>query len=424
MNKTFTVSAEWMKACGYGEEARTFPVVRAREFASAGKGFQNFYTIELKPGQLWQVAECRGYTGLGELYWDEACGVWRTQAEQDAMAKAWDELERPGGVGAMRISPEQFARLARVVKLAQGATMRERWDALFASGCPINALYAAGLNDDHIDTALRAISRMANTGNVSDALAELERPGGCGAGRLAVYWTAKSSNKKTGPIPVSTTSAETCPSACPLAKGGCYAKGGNVGILWHALTREGPNASWKHGVAMARSTDWRGLCKAVAALPEGTLWRHNQAGDLPHTFQMISDTLLEKLVAANHGKRGFTYTHHDVTGKLGAHNRALVRWANAQGFTINLSADSLAHADKLSDMGCGPVVVVLPAETRENCETPAGHKVVVCPAVIREDVTCKSCGLCARPERRAIVGFPAHGSGAAAATRIAEGKCL
>src|SRR3954454_6116406 len=122
----------------------------------------------------------------------------------------------------------------------------------------------------------------------ADALAKLERAGGCGAARGGIYWTAESRNKKTGPIPVSTTSAETCPSACPLAKGGCYAKGGNVGILWHALTRHGPNAAWAHGAAMARSIDWAGLCERVSALEPGTLWRHNQAGDLPHQAQRIS----------------------------------------------------------------------------------------------------------------------------------------
>src|SRR4051794_12373981 len=158
----------------------------------------------------------------------------------------------------------------------------------------------------------------------AQALIELERPGGCGAQRLGIYWTARSVNKKTGPIPVSTTSAETCPSACPLMKSGCYAKGGNVGILWHALTRHGPNASWKHGASMARSIDWTGLCERVAALSEGTLWRHNQAGDLPHRKQRIMRGRLMALVRANRGRRGWTYTHHIMS----AWNAALVAYAN------------------------------------------------------------------------------------------------
>lgn len=248
-------------------------------------------------------------------------------------------------------------------------------------------------------------------------IADLEEPGGVGAQRLGIYWTAKSVNKKTGPIPVSTTSAETCPSACPLAKGGCYAKGGNVGILWHALTRHGPNASWKHGASMARSIDWKGLCERVAGLDEGALWRHNQAGDLPHRSQRIAKGKLRQLVRANKGKRGFTYTHHVMS----AWNAALVRWANATGFTVNLSANTLAHADELCSSGAGPVVVVQALEAPRQDVTPAGRVVRTCPATYAEGVTCKRCQWCALPKRSWIVGFPPHGSGAKRADEVARG---
>ena len=41
--------------------------------------------------------------------------------------------------------------------------------------------------------------------------------------------------------------------------------------------------------------------------------------------------------------------------------------------------------------------------------TPDGRRVVVCPATYRDDVNCKSCGLCQKA-RDVIVGFPAHGA--------------
>ena len=41
---------------------------------------------------------------------------------------------------------------------------------------------------------------------------------------------------------------------------------------------------------------------AIAALPSGQLWRHNQAGDLPHTGGRISRRFLRGLVAANRKK--------------------------------------------------------------------------------------------------------------------------
>ena len=56
----FTVSAEWMKACGKGNEARTFPIVRVDEFPWAGEGFRKMYHVEVRPGVTWVVAECRG----------------------------------------------------------------------------------------------------------------------------------------------------------------------------------------------------------------------------------------------------------------------------------------------------------------------------------------------------------------------------
>lgn len=47
---------------------------------------------------------------------------------------------------------------ARANYLAAGlSSMRYRWILLWSSKLDINVLYAAGLNDEHIDTALRHI---------------------------------------------------------------------------------------------------------------------------------------------------------------------------------------------------------------------------------------------------------------------------
>lgn len=121
------------------------------------------------------------------------------------------------------------------------------------------------------------------------------------------------------------------------------------------------------------------------------------------------------LVAANKGRKGFTYTHYDV--ETDTQNREAVAEANANGFTVNLSANNLDHADALAATGAGPVVAVLPSDVtgKADIRTPEGRRVVVCPATYRDDVSCASCGLCAR-QRDAIVGFPVHG----AAKRKAE----
>jgi len=211
-----------------------------------------------------------------------------------------------------------------------------------------------------------------------------------------VALTLKSRNEKTGPIPVSTTTFATCPDVCPLRENGCYAGNGPLFMFWQRVTNGNTGTLWADFVDQIRN------------LKPGTLWRHNQAGDLPGNRINIDGGALAALVVANEGKRGFTYTHYDVTRN--EKNRQYVKNANAKGFTINLSANNLKHADALAETKAGPVVVVLPSSVSGPAKitTPQGRKVTVCPATYRDDVTCKSCGLCAL-QRETIVGFPAHG---------------
>lgn len=207
----------------------------------------------------------------------------------------------------------------------------------------------------------------------------------------------RSKNRKTGLIPVSTTDMASCPTSCPHMDRGCYAGYGLLGALWKEVAELG--------------LPWDAFCAQVAALPAGTLWRHNDAGDLPGPGDALDRAALARLVRANRGRRGFTFTHKQLRS---AADRRAVAAANAAGFVVNLSADDLGHADELAELGIGPVAVVLPANAaseRAPIRTPAGRRVVVCPAVT-SGLTCATCRLCAKP-RRAVVGFPAHGQAAA-----------
>jgi hypothetical protein len=219
-----------------------------------------------------------------------------------------------------------------------------------------------------------------------------------------VHLTPISGNAKTGPIPVSTSTSKTCPASCPFNKGnGCYAGSGPLALHWRKVT------------SGERSMGWNAFCAEIAALASGQLWRHNQAGDLPGSGESIDKGEFLALVQANEGKRGFTYTH-----KTAKANHDLIRFANAKGFTVNLSANSLSHADTLADAKAGPVVTVLPATQTTNTVTPAGRRVVVCPAAVKEGVSCATCQLCQKANRSVIVGFPAHGTQAKKATAIAS----
>lgn len=232
-----------------------------------------------------------------------------------------------------------------------------------------------------------------------------------GDGPLRVKFVRESGNRKTGPIPVSMTSARTCPTTCPWYGRGCYAEQHMVAIHWRRLSD-------------GAGVEWDAFLEQVVELPAGQIWRHNEAGDLPGDGEEIDPVLLRQLVRANKGKRGFTYTHKKYAQAEWLYNHFAIRHANQNGFAINISADSLEEADLAMDMG-HPAVVVLPldAPIRGN-ETPAGRTVVVCPAEWSEKVTCQKCGLCAVSDRKSVVGFRAHGDRAAQMTERIEKRQL
>jgi hypothetical protein len=225
-----------------------------------------------------------------------------------------------------------------------------------------------------------------------------------------IHFTPVSGNIKTGPIPVTTSSNHTCPDACPFKSGGCYAKGGPLAIHWQKVSNG------------ERGDTLDTLAQKLRALPPGQLWRHNQAGDLAGEKNAIDNKALQTLVLANKGRKGFTYTHKPIEGdnNFEADNRASVRWANANGFTVNLSANNLAHADHLSALDCGPVVCVVPFGTANTFYTPQGRKGIICPAQQKEGVTCAKCGLCQKVNRSVIIGFTAHGASARKVNQIVQ----
>ena len=221
---------------------------------------------------------------------------------------------------------------------------------------------------------------------------------------MTYHFTPSSSNQKTGPIPVSTSSSRTCPTTCPFRNHGCYASSVPLAIHWSQVT------------SGARGDSWSVFLAKVRSIASGSLWRHNQAGDLPGIGNRIDPVKLNALASASQDKRGFTYTHKPVIATPGVpsdvvrSNLRAVRAAVRAGFTINLSGNSLEHADRLARTGL-PVATVVPPGSPSSLTTPAGNRVIVCPAQ-RSDRTCADCGLCARADRGFIVGFLPHGTGA------------
>lgn len=210
---------------------------------------------------------------------------------------------------------------------------------------------------------------------------------------------AKSANRKTGPIPVTYGERKSCPPSCPHYEDDCYGEDFHTRMAWDKVPT--------HGKPLT------GLVNFIQAMDEGTLWRDKVVGDLPGEGERVDPVALGEVVKANIGRRGFTYTHKKSPQAI-----KWIRHANDWGYTINLSADDAGEADKLADLGAGPVVCVVPMDTPPKTTTPAGRNIVVCPAQLKEGVTCFTCELCQRRDRTVIVGFRAHGSKA----RIADAK--
>jgi len=172
---------------------------------------------------------------------------------------------------------------------------------------------------------------------------------------------------------------------------GCYAETGPLRIHWDKVS------SGERGISLDA------LCKHISDLSYGTLWRHNQAGD-------VNEYDLFRIAETQAGTKGFTYTHNYHSDTM----QSQILLSNSVGFTVNLSANNLDHADQLYDLGIGPVVSVVNSDYQHNVHgnvTPKGRKVVVCPAVQLDHVNCANCGLCQKANRDYIIAFPSHGTG-------------
>jgi len=214
--------------------------------------------------------------------------------------------------------------------------------------------------------------------------------------------TAKSSNRKTGPIATTMTSAESCPATCPFNNGGgCYAASGPTAIHWRKLTKGDTGY------------DYWGLMHAISAakLKPGSLLRHNVAGDLaqdPEAPGRINRFLLAQLadIFKTAKLRAFTYTHHAQDG----HNLPPIREAIAEGFTVNLSCDSEAQASQRHREGFPAVCVVPSTDARKSWVDASGVRFQTCPAQLKDGITCQTCQLCSKADRACVVAFRSHGN--------------
>lgn len=168
---------------------------------------------------------------------------------------------------------------------------------------------------------------------------------------------------------------------------------------------------------------WGDFCVYVRENTEpGEFVRLQDAGDFPKDPSVpgqIDREAIGQLLPSCVGRKACAFTHHEVLfGKISdsavLSNRAVIQACNKVGLTVNLSGNDLEHADRLADLGIAPVVAVVPEDfPATGGKTPDGRPVIVCLHQVGKVKDCKSCGLCAVPTRKAIVGLRLHNVGKA-----------
>jgi len=217
---------------------------------------------------------------------------------------------------------------------------------------------------------------------------------------MNVSLIANSQNKKLGTGVATTVSGkETCPESCPLKQSNtCYAAFGPLNLHWLKVT---------DGM---RGVSWKNFIKQIKKLPKGHKMRLNSAGDLPvkkNGSESIWKEAFDSMVNAIHSRKikAWGYTHK----RLSYRNLRLIKSAAKKNVYINASADSLEEADAFRKKGVS-VVVTVPKDFVNKTLTPDGNVVVLCPQQRNDSVTCAKCMLCAKADRKQIVGFVAHGT--------------
>ena len=227
------------------------------------------------------------------------------------------------------------------------------------------------------------------------------------------HLTTKSSNKKLGGLPASTTSADSCPLTCGLYHV-CYAKKGPQS--WH----------WAKVNKGTRGTDWPSFLSQVEKLKPGSLFRHNVSGDLPTINGGLLDVVkLDQLQCAttNANVGLYTYTHWHTDKTFGKTNVDSIKRFSQPGFVINISTETIEDAAFYKATGCDVVITnttvfdfavraikdnkqPLQIVSTEDLTEPV--KVIPCPEQYTESATCKTCKLCSRYNRDYVIAFKEH----------------
>ena len=180
--------------------------------------------------------------------------------------------------------------------------------------------------------------------------------------------------------------------APPAGEPRCYAHGGTPAMGHSSMIR-----------AAKRGTMYT-LKRAIALAPRSVkMARFGVIGDpaaLPDAYLAKAERIIRR-----HGMDVVGYTHHwRAAGK---------RLAGR----LMASCDRLEEVDEAIAAGYRAAVVLPHDHASRRFTTPAGHKGIVCPAIMSDRVTCNTCRLCDWSKSGPVIGFPDHGPTAPRASK-------
>jgi hypothetical protein len=223
----------------------------------------------------------------------------------------------------------------------------------------------------------------------------------------ALLWTngKRSKNPKVGKVPTlwvgdSRAACRASCKGCPmlpkapgidtlgLSGGACYAHTGAPIIAHNSVAKAARENPERYTLASALS----------ARHKAARMVRLSAIGDAGRLAKEVADSIVQTVQAARLSVVG--YTHH------WREERVAKSWRGR----LMASCNDVRQADRAVSEGWRATVVV-PEDTPRVSVSPAGNRIVVCPAQIAEGkVDCNACRLCDASKSGPIVAFREHGN--------------
>lgn len=191
-------------------------------------------------------------------------------------------------------------------------------------------------------------------------------------------------------------SQQSCPRSCPFLNNGCYAEQGMTGIHTKRL-----NKGKASPLALAKEEH----CQILGLAGDKPLRLH-VVGDCKTTAAARWVSMAAEVYQSRHEMPVWTYTHawRDVPREA---------WGEV---SVLASCETEEQAEQAMQAGYAACITLPALPTRGRAwKTWRGHTIIPCPEQTRRSDSCTTCRLCwddkALRDRRAVIGFGAHGSG-------------